>query len=74
VVVTGINPHRLRLASTFESAFPIEFDGAAIRHQHVLMKPQIPAHESAHNLRANPALLIVWKDEQMRIVNDQIPI
>src|ERR1700680_4616568 len=70
-VMACINPHRLSPARTLKSALAVKVQGAPVRDEDVLMKSLIPRHEATHELRADAAPLIIWKHEQMRIVNDQ---
>src|ERR1051325_9949783 len=74
VVVAGINPHRLGLTRSLESALPVEIPSAPIGDEYVLMKSIILLHESVHQLGADAAALVFWQHEQMGIVNDQIAI
>src|ERR1700686_4431625 len=74
VIMACINPHRLSAACTLKSALAVKVQGAPVRDEDVLMKSLIPRHEATHELCADAAPLIIWKHEQMRIVNDQIPI
>ena len=74
MVMTCINPHRLRLSRTFESALAIKIQSSAISDKHVLVKSLIPCHKPSHKFGADATTLIVWKHEHVGVVNDQITI
>ena len=71
VVMTGINPHRLRFTSSLESALAIEVNRPPIGDEHVLVKTSITRHEPAHQLGANASALVIGQNDQMRIINNQ---
>src|SRR5437762_9486747 len=74
MIVPGINPHRFRFASPLEATLAVEFDGAPVGNEQVLMKSLIATHQPPHELRANAPPLIFRQDEQMGIVNDEVTV
>ena len=74
MVMARVNPHRLSLPGALEATFAVKVECTTIRNDHVLMKALIASHKSAHKLRTDAASLIIRVNEEVRIVNDEVPI
>ncbi len=74
MIMTCVNPHRLGFSRALESALAIKVLGTPIGNEHVLVKTRIARHQPPHKLRANPPALILWQDEQVRIIDDQVTV
>jgi hypothetical protein len=74
MIMTCINPHRLGLACALESALAIKIQRTAIRHKHVLMKSLVTSHEAAHQLGADASSLILWQNQQVRIIHHEMTV
>ena len=51
VIVTLVNPHRLRGSSDIETALGIEANGSAVGHQNMLVKIGVARLEPRNNCR-----------------------
>ncbi len=74
MVVSRINPHRFGFAGALKSTIAVELDGASVRNEHVLVKALVARHEPPHEFRANATPLIFRKDEQVRIINNEVTV
>lgn len=74
VIVAGVDPHRLRLASPSEPALTIELDRAAVRNEHMLVKAFVALHQAPHQFRSDTAPLIFGENKQVRIVDNEVAI
>ena len=74
MVMASVNPHRLTFPCALESALAVKVECSSIRNNHVLVKSTIAFHKLAHQFRTDAACLIIRVNEQMRIVNDEVPV
>src|SRR5688572_25823260 len=72
--MAGINPHRFGLPSALESALAIKVYGSSVGNEHVLVKTIVSCHEHLHQARPDASALILWKHEQVWVVNDQAAV
>ena len=74
VIVAGVNPHRLGFAGADEPALFVEFGGLAVRNENLLVKSIVPRHQHAHELPANATALVIGMNDEMRVVDDEVPV
>src|SRR5688572_5380213 len=74
VIMACINPHRLGLTRSLESALAIKVYRSTVSNKHVLVKPIVVSHEHPHQLCSYAAALVIWEHNQVRIIDDQIAV
>jgi hypothetical protein len=70
----SINPHRLCLTGPREAAFLEELDSSPVGDQDVHVESLVPASQLAEDFRADPTTPEVRVYQQVRVVNDQVPV
>ena len=74
VIMPGIDPHRFSLASSPKAEALIEIYGSTICNQHQLMKVFVLGKKSFHHLAPDTFTLMVWMNEHVGKVHDQMTI
>src|SRR5438034_9636618 len=74
VVMSGINPHRLGFSRSLKSTFAIKLQRSPVGEQDVLMKPRVTCQEHPHQACADASALILWMNEQVGVINNQVTI
>jgi len=74
MVFTSVNPHRFRFAGTAEPTFLVERNRRSIRNKHMLVKIAIFRDQPSHQLLTDSLSLVIRENQQMRVVNNQMPV
>lgn len=74
MLIAGIYPHGLSLASPGKPKRFVEIYGFAVSGQHLLMHMRIFRLHGLHHEPANAFALVLWMYQHVRIVNNKMAI